>query len=131
MPGALDAFFGLIFNRGVAVDQGGGIDFVNGGASYNKTRDVVEIRSPTLGGKATLSGAEQSAAVVFTTEHSTDDYEVHLTPQSVTGGPASGANRPSIITDKTEAGFTFHTEAAPGGGATITYAWMVVDGDNS
>lgn len=132
MPGPLDAILGAIFNRGVPIEIGGGLDFINGGASFNSSTGRIDISQPnTIGGVATVTASNTSVAVVFDTAFTAADYQVLITPDTPVLAPAAGSNRVTKITDKTAAGFTFHVEVAPGGITSYQFNWFVFQGTDA
>ena len=78
-----------------------------------------------LRGAVTVSDMNTSALASFGTSEPDGNYYLTLTPTSVSGTPAAGANRIASI-DKVTTGFTVHIEAAPGAGNSITFDWHLI-----
>lgn len=77
-------------------------------------------------GQFTISGAATSpSAVALATAQADTNYEVVFSASASTGSPASGSMT-SGGTTKTTASFTPSVTAAPGGGASVTFDYIVM-----
>lgn len=77
-------------------------------------------------GTVTISGTNTSSAVTLPVVQATASYQVLITPQTSTGTPAAGSNRPLSISSQTTTGFTLNIEVAPGVGNSVTFAWGIM-----
>jgi hypothetical protein len=78
-----------------------------------------------LRGAVTVTNTSTSGVVTFATPEPDNNYFVVETPTTVTGSPPM-ASRHVIGVSKTQNGFTLTTEAAPGGGNSVTFDWKMV-----
>ena len=81
--------------------------------------------APEPHGAVTIEGADAGAMVRFEQPLDDANYEVFATIARTTGAPAPGAYAIAGIADKTPAGFALTLTAAPGAGASVTYAWTI------
>lgn len=76
-------------------------------------------------GSVEISGASTSAVAAFTTAQADTNYQVFVTPVTISGAPTLGSTLPKSIA-KATGGFTLNVAVAPGGVAAVTFDFLVV-----